>query len=60
MIEEVPNIQVQSFERPDPSLLGQLRSTPTGFLVDAMGARAPLTSGSNPPLPSSLHFAAWR
>ncbi len=56
MIEEVPNIQVQSFERPDPALLGQLRSTPTGFLVDAMGGTGALDFRLKPAIAEQFAF----
>ena len=45
MIDELPPIQVQAIHRPALSLLEQFQNTPTGFLVDAMGAGLPHQPG---------------
>ena len=37
MIDEAPSIQRKNVVRPAKALVDALRSTPTGFLVDAMG-----------------------
>jgi 4-hydroxy-4-methyl-2-oxoglutarate aldolase len=42
MIDEAPPIQTETFDRPDPAWVAQLRDTPTGFLVDAMGGSGAL------------------
>jgi len=42
MIEDAPQLQTQPIIRPDSKLEEQLRGTPTGFLVDAMGGSGAL------------------
>ena len=42
MIEDAPQLQTQPIIRPDSKLVDQLRGTPTGFLVDAMGGSGAL------------------
>ncbi|MCX7260046.1 MAG: RraA family protein [Burkholderiales bacterium] len=42
MIEDAPQLQTQPIIRPDSKLVEQLRGTPTGFLVDAMGGSGAL------------------
>jgi 4-hydroxy-4-methyl-2-oxoglutarate aldolase len=42
MIEDAPQLQTQPIIRPDSRLVDQLRGTPTGFLVDAMGGSGAL------------------
>ena len=42
MIEDAPQLQTQHIIRPDSKLVEQLRGTPTGFLVDAMGGSGAL------------------
>ncbi len=42
MIEDAPQLQILSIIRPDSKLVDQLRGTPTGFLVDAMGGSGAL------------------
>ena len=42
MIEDAPQLQIQPIIRPDSKLVEQLRGTPTGFLVDAMGGSGAL------------------
>jgi hypothetical protein len=48
MIEDAPQLQTQPVIRPDSKLVDQLRGTPTGFLVDAMGGSALWIFGLSP------------
>ena len=56
MIDEVPNIQFQAFVRPDQSLVDQVVSTPTGFLVDAMGGVGGLDFRISPAIAEQYAF----
>ncbi len=56
MIEEVPNLQIQAIHRPDATLVAQLRGTPTGFLVDAMGGTGALDYRIHPAIAEQYAF----
>ena len=56
MIDEVPPIQTERFERPDAALVAQLRDTPTGFLCDAMGGVGALDYRLAPAIPEQHAF----
>ena len=56
MIEEVPNLQIQALHRPDATLVAQLRGTPTGFLVDAMGGTGALDYRIHPAIAEQYAF----
>lgn len=47
-------------QRPDATLVEQLRSTPTGFIVDAMGGSGALDYRLQPAIADQYAFAAWR
>ena len=50
MIEDAPQLQTQPIIRPDSKLVDQLRGTPTGFLVEAMGGSGALDFRIKPAL----------
>ena len=56
MIDEVPPIQVQAIQRPSLTLLEQFKSTPTGFLVDAMGGTGALDYRISPAIAHQFAF----
>ena len=56
MIDEVPLIQTQPFNRPAPSLVDPLRQTPTGFLADAMGGSGALDYRIQPAIAHQYAF----
>ena len=56
MIDEVPLIQTQPFNRPAPSLVDALRQTPTGFLADAMGGSGALDYRIKPAIAHQYAF----
>jgi 4-hydroxy-4-methyl-2-oxoglutarate aldolase len=56
MIDEVPQIQTQAFQRPDASLIAQFQNTPTGFLVDAMGGTGALDYRISPAIAHQYAF----
>ncbi len=56
MIDEVPLIQTDAFERPDPAWVEQLRGTPTGFLTDAMGGDGALDCRLAPAIAEQYAF----
>lgn len=56
MIKEIPNLQTQSIHRPDSKLVDQLRGTPTGFLVDAMGGTGALDYRIHPAIAEQYAF----
>lgn len=56
MIEEIANLQTQTIHRPDSMLVDQLRGTPTGFLVDAMGGTGALNYRLHPAIAEQYAF----
>ena len=56
MIDEAPPIQTDPFDRPDPAWVVQLRDTPTGFLVDAMGGSGALDYRLHPAIAEQVAF----
>ena len=56
MIEEIANLQTQTIHRPDSLLVDQLRGTPTGFLVDAMGGTGALDYRLHPAIAEQYAF----
>lgn len=60
MIEDAPQLQTQPIIRPDSKLVEQLRGTPTGFLVDAMGGSGALDFRIKPAVLEQFSFVALR
>ena len=56
MIEDLPPIRTATVQRPDPGLVDQLRGTPTGFVVDAMGGGGALDFRLKPAIAEQYAF----
>ena len=56
MIEDLPPIRTAAVHRPDAALVEQLRGTPTGFIVDAMGGSGALDFRLQPAIAEQYAF----
>jgi 4-hydroxy-4-methyl-2-oxoglutarate aldolase len=56
MIEDLPPIRTAPVQRPDAALVEQLRGTPTGFIVDAMGGSGALDYRLKPAIAEQYAF----
>ena len=56
MIEDLPPIRTAPVQRPDPALVEQLRGTPTGFIVDALGGSGALDYRLKPAIAEQYAF----
>jgi 4-hydroxy-4-methyl-2-oxoglutarate aldolase len=56
MIEDLPPIRTAPVQRPDPALVDQLRGTPTGFIVDALGGSGALDYRLKPAIAEQYAF----
>jgi 4-hydroxy-4-methyl-2-oxoglutarate aldolase len=56
MIEDLPPIRTATLQRPDAALVEQLRDTPTGFIVDALGGSGALDYRLKPAIAEQYAF----
>ena len=56
MIEDLPPIRTAPVQRPDSALVEQLRGTPTGFIVDALGGGGALDYRLKPAIAEQYAF----
>ncbi|MFN9504607.1 MAG: RraA family protein [Rubrivivax sp.] len=56
MIEDLPPIRTATLQRPDAVLVEQLRGTPTGFIVDALGGSGALDYRLKPAIAEQYAF----
>ena len=56
MIEDLPPIRTAALQRPDAALVEQLRGTPTGFIVDALGGSGALDYRLKPAIAEQYAF----